>query len=171
MREIKKEKQKQKKKKRRAVERIIILILLVIILILLLFRCQKPKQENASEYEQEVNAITEIDYSKHQEALNAIVEEGKMNVNYSSTAVFDGASSLLFNIKNIKNNHHPIIFELYDENENKLYTSKLIEPGYEMNKIELDSVPDSGLHEGKLKVRYAEEGNVSAVFPISIEVK
>lgn len=170
MREIKKEKQK-KRKMRKAVDRIIILVLLIIIIILLLFRCGGARQEETSEYEQEVNAITEIDYSQYQEALNAIVEEGKMNVNYSSTAVFDGATSLLFNIKNIKNNHYPIIFELYDENEQRLYGSKRIEPGYEMNKIELDSVPAKGVHEGKLKVRYAEEGNVSAVFPIVIEVK
>ena len=169
MKEINKEKHRKKKKK--IAERITILILLVIILILLLFRCGDCKQEETSEYEQEVNAITEIDYSKNQEALNAIVEEGKMNVNYSSTAIFDGATSLLFNIKNIKNNHHPIIFELYDENDNKLYTSKWIEPGYEMNKIELENVPEKGVHEGSLKVGYTEEGNVSAVFPIVIEVK
>lgn len=169
MKEIKRE--KQKIKKRKAVERIIILVLLVIIIILLMFRCGDTKQEAPSEYEQELNAITEIDYSRYQEALNAIVEEGKMNVNYSATAVFDGTTSLLFNIKNIKNNHHPIVFELYDENEQKLYTSKQIEPGYEMNKIELDSAPAKGVHDGKLKVRYAEEGNVSAVFPLTIEVK
>ena len=36
-----------------------------------------------SEYETNVNQITEIDTSKRQEELNAIVEEGKMNVNYS----------------------------------------------------------------------------------------
>lgn len=169
MKEIKKE--KSKKRWRKAAERITILILLVIIILLLLFRCGPSEQDESSEYEQEVNAITQIDYSKHQEALNAIVEEGKMNVNYSSKAIFNGATSLMFNIKNIKNNHYPIIFELYDEDETKLYTSKMIEPGYEMSSIELEKVPAKGVHECKLKVRYAEEGNVSSVFPITIEVK
>lgn len=169
MREIKKE--KNKKKRRKMGERVTILILIVIIIFLLLFRCNSSKQDHVSEYEQEVNAITQIDYSEHQEALNAIVEEGKMNVNYSSNAIFDGATSLMFNIKNIKNNHHPIIFELYDENEDKLYASKMIEPGYEMNSIKLEKVPEKGVHECKLKVRYAAEGNVSSVFPLTIEVK
>ena len=124
-----------------------------------------------SEYETNVNQITEIDTSKRQEELNAIVEEGKMNVNYSSKAVFDGRVSETFNIKNIKNNHYPIAFELFDENGDCIYTSKKIEPGYEMNWIELDKALTKGTHECRLKVGYAEEGNVSSAFPIIIEVK
>ena len=124
-----------------------------------------------SEYETNVNQITEIDTSKRQEELNAIVEEGKMNVNYSSRAVFDGRVSETFNIKNNKNNHYPIAFELFDENGDCIYTSKKIEPGYEMNWIELDKALTKGTHECRLKVGYAEEGNVSSAFPIIIEVK
>ena len=124
-----------------------------------------------SEYETNVNQITEIDISKRQEELNAIVEEGKMNVNYSSRAVFEGRVSETFNIKNIKNNHYPIAFELFDENGDCIYTSKKIEPGYEMNWIELDKALTKGTHECRLKVGYAEEGNVSSAFPIIIEVK
>lgn len=124
-----------------------------------------------SEYENNVNQITEIDTSKRQEELNAIVEKGKMNVNYSSKAVFCGTISEVFNIKNIKNNHHPIVFELFDENGDCIYASKKIEPGYEMNQIELSKELSKGTHECKLKVGYAEEGNVSSAFPITIEVK
>lgn len=124
-----------------------------------------------SEYETNVNEITEIDTSKRQEELNAIVEKGKMNVNYSSQAVFNGTVSETFNIKNIKNNHHPIVFELFDENGDCIYASKKIEPGYEMNQIELGKELPKGTHECKLKVGYAEEGNVSSAFPITIEVK
>ena len=124
-----------------------------------------------SEYETNVNRITEIDTAKRQEELNAIVEEGKMNVNYLSKAVFRGTVSENFNIKNIKNNHYPIKFELFDENGDCIYTSKKIEPGYEMNQIELDKALSKGTHECKLKVGYAEEGNVSSAFPITIEVK
>ena len=124
-----------------------------------------------SEYETNVNQITEIDTTKRQEELNAIVEEGKMNVNYSSKAVFHGTLSENFNIKNIKNNHYPIKFELFDENGDCIYTSKKIEPGYEMNQIELDKELSKGTHECRLRVGYAEEGNVSSAFPIIIEVK
>ena len=124
-----------------------------------------------SKYESNVNQITEIDMSKRQEELNAIVEQGKMNVNYSSKAVFSGTVSQTFNIKNIKNNHHPIEFTLYDEEGDCIYQSKKIEPGYEMNQIELTKELSKGTHECKLKVGYAEEGNVTSAFPITIEVK
>lgn len=122
-------------------------------------------------YEEKVNEITEIDYSEQQDALNAIVEEGKMNVNYSSKAIFDGKVSESFNIKNILNNHHPIVFELLDESGECIYLSKKIAPGYEMSNIELDKGLPAGEHACKLKVGYVEEGNVSSVFPITIEVK
>lgn len=124
-----------------------------------------------SKYESNVNQITEIDMSKRQAELNAIVEEGKMNVNYSSKAVFSGTVSQTFNIKNIKNNHHPIVFTLYDEDGDCIYQSNKIKPGYELNQIELTKELSEGTHECKLKVGYAEEGNVTSAFPITIEVK
>ena len=124
-----------------------------------------------SQYEDNVNRIKEIDYSKRQEELNLLVEEGTMNVNYSSKAIFKGAVSESFNIKNIKNNHHPIVFELFDEDGKCIYISKKIQPGYEMNQIELKKELSKGTHECKLRVGYAEEGNVYSAFPITIEVK
>lgn len=169
MKKIKNE--KAKKRKRKVAGRITCLILVVLFVLFFLIRCAFPVPMPVSEYEQNVNAITEIDYSKQQEALNAIVEDGKMNVNYCSNAVFDGAVSQKFNIKNIRNNHYPIAFSLYDEAERCIYESKKIEPGYEMNQIELEKELSKGVHECKLKVGYAEEGNVSSAFPITIEVK
>lgn len=162
---------KQKKRKKKQIH-LIVPIMLVAICMIFLFQCANQKEQSyVAEYEKKVNEITEIDYDKQQDALNAIVEEGKMNVNYSSHAIFDGKSSEMFNIKNIKNNHYPIIFKLYDEKENCIFESKLIEPGYEMNQIELATELSKGTHECKMKVGYAQEGNVSSVFPITIEVK
>ena len=176
MKEIKKEKQRkqQERKRKRNIKRIIRRIILGILLVLLgccIYRCADKKNKPLSEYEVKVNEITDIDESKQQEQLNAIVEEGKMNVNYSSKAIFKGKVSEQFNVKNIKNNHYPIVFELYDEKGNCLFESKKIAPGYEMTKIELVQDLSKGIHECKLKVGYAEEGNVSSVFPITIEVK
>ena len=153
--------------------RYLILIGMLLIAGVLFFRsCGMLKEPlPLAAYEEKVNEITEIDYSKQQEALNAIVEEGKMNVNYSSKAIFDGKTSKSFNIKNIQNNHHPIVFELLDENDECIYLSKRIAPGYEMSSIELEKELPVGEHECKLKVGYVEEGNVSSVFPITIEVK
>lgn len=162
--------QKKKKRKTKRGRRIVVL-LLILLLIGLIFRCSIKEEKVITEYEKQVNAITEIDYSKRQEVLNMIVEEGKMNVNYQSEAVFDGLVSEKFNIKNIKNNHYPIVFELYDEEERCIYASKKIEPGYEMSSIQLAKPLSKGVHDCKLKVGYAQEGNVSSVFPIRIEVK
>lgn len=169
MKEIKQVK-KTKKEKRSLIGQIILAILIIIIL-LLSFRCGRSNAPTTAEYEKNVNAITEIDYSERQEAIDAIVEEGKMNVNYSPKAVFEGKTSVLFNVKNIKNNHAPIRFEIYDENDRCIYTSKQIEPGYEMNRVELEKELPKGIHECSIKIGYAEEGNVSSVFPLSIEVR
>ena len=173
MKEIKKEKQKQKQKKRKQKRRMrrALLALGILALCLLLFRCVGKKEETISGYETEVNEIVEIDDSLQQEKLNEIVEEGKMNVNYLAEAVFKGKVSEKFNIKNIKNNHYPIRFFLYDEAGDCLYESKKIEPGYELSKIELNKKLDKGIYACKLKVGYDQEGNVSSVFPITIEVR
>ena len=168
MKQVKKDKKKQRK--RSLIVQIILAILLLIIL-LISFRCGRSNAPAGGEYEKNVNAITEIDYSERQEAIDAIVEEGKMNVNYSPKAVFEGKTSVLFNVKNIKNNHAPIRFEIYDENDRCIYTSKQIEPGFEMNIVELAEELSKGIHECSIKIGYAEEGNVSSVFPLSIEVR
>ena len=168
MKQVKKDKKKQGK--RSLIVQIILAILLLIIL-LISFRCGRSNAPAGGEYEKNVNAITEIDYSERQEAIDAIVEEGKMNVNYSPKAVFEGKTSVLFNVKNIKNNHAPIQFEIYDENDRCIYKSKQIEPGFEMNIVELEEELSKGIHECSIKIGYAEEGNVSSVFPITIEVK
>lgn len=171
MKEIKQVKKDKENKKKRSLVGKIILAILIIIILLLSFRCGHSKEQGVSEYETNVNAITEIEYSERQEAIDALVEEGKMNVNYSPKAVFEGKASVLFNIKNIKNNHAPIVFEIYDENDQCIYKSKKIEPGYEMNRIELEKELKKGVHECTIKIGYAEEGNVSSVFPLSIEVR
>ena len=144
----------------------------VIFLFFVVVRCHSCGQELAvSEYEENVNRIEKIDASERQAELNAIVEEGKMNVNYSSKAIFDGEISESFNVKNIQNNHYPIIFEILDETGECVYVSKKIEPGYEINQIKLDRKLSKGTHECKIKVGYAEEGNVSSAFPLTLEVR
>ena len=143
----------------------------LILFFVLAFIVTGNKEKNISEYEERVNKITEIDYAERQRLVNTIVEEGTMNVNYSSKAVFQGKTSELFNIKNIENNHYPIVFEIFDENEECIYESKKIKPGFEMNSIELEKELSKGIHECKIKIGYAEEGNVSSVFPLTIEVR
>jgi len=158
----------------------IILVVLIILLVSLLARCavscQQRKMVNemedfVTEFEENVDAITEIEDAMRQEAVNAAVEEGMMHVNFSTKAYFDGKTSTKFNIKNIENNHDDIVFEIFDENEESIYKSKKIAPGYEMNCIELDKKLSKGRHECSIKIRYAVEGQVSTVFPIILIVE
>ena len=161
---------KQVKEKKGFIKTLIILVLIAII-ILLCMRCGNQRSKKPIEVEQNVNAITEIDYSDRQEYVDTKVEEGMININYLPKAIFEGKTSIKFNVKNIKNNKGPIVFEIYDEEENCIYQSKLIEPGYEMNSIKLDKPLKKGTHDCKIKVGYAEDGNVDTVFPIMIEVR
>ena len=170
--------QEQQKKKKRGNIIKIVLAVLVIIILLLVHRCanllnDKDGETNriVTEYETDVDAITKMDPAERQAAVNIAVEEGMMNVNYSADARFRGKVSESFNIRNIENNHGSILFELFDEEGECIYASKKIAPGYEMNRIELTKRLKTGTHEGTIKVRYADRGSVSAVFPITIEVK
>ena len=124
-----------------------------------------------TEYEQAVNAITEIDYEERQKELDRIVEEGMINIQYSASASFEGKVSTRFNVKNIDNNKQPIQFTLMDENGDIIYKSKQIERGYEINAIELDKELPKGTHNGKISIGYVEEGNVTSLFPITLEVR
>lgn len=128
-------------------------------------------EEPISEFAEEVNQITQIDYSERQEEVNRLVEKGKINIVYATAAVFDGKVSESFNVQNNINNHYPLVFEIFDESGNSIYKSKKIEPGYEINQIELEQELSIGTHDCKIKIGYAEEGNVSSVFPLSVEVK
>lgn len=154
-------------------ERFIIFVLCLLLLMLSVFwGFHYWKSLNTSSpYETKVDAITQIDYTKRQEAINQVVADGMINIQYSMGAVFKGKVSQSFNVKNNINNHYPLAFEIYDENGISIYQSKLIEPGYEINKIELTKPLDKGVHDCTIKIGYANAGNVSSVFPITIEVK
>ena len=172
--------QNEKNNKQNSSTTKIILVVVILILISLLARCavscQQRKMINemedfVTEFEENVDAITEIEDAMRQEAVNAAVEEGMMHVNFSTKAYFDGKTSTKFNIKNIENNHDDIVFEIFDENRESVYKSKKIAPGYEMNCIELDKKLPTGRHECAIQIQYAVEGQVSTVFPIILIVE
>ena len=127
--------------------------------------------EIVTEFEESIDAITEMEDAMKQEAVNTLVEEGMMHVNFSTKAYFDGRKSTKFNIKNIENNHDDIVFEIFDEDGESLYKSKKIPPGYEMNCIELDRELSKGRHECTIEIHYAVEGQISTVFPIILMVE
>lgn len=156
-------------------EKIVIIVLFLLLISSIIASCyfysNSKNTTVITEYEQSVNQITEIDYSKRQEELDQIVEDGMINIQYSAYASFDGKVSTSFNVKNIKNNKEPIVFSIFDENGDIIYESKKIELGYEINSIELNKELSNGIHDCKIKIGYSTEGNVASMFPITIEVK
>lgn len=162
---------KEKKEKKRGIIGKVLLVILVILLMLLAFQCgsyQKPQDDG---FETKVNEITEMEKEDRQAAVNTIVEEGKININFLPKTVFEGKTSVMFNVKNIENNHGPIEFEIFDENGESIYRSKKIAPGYEMKSIELEKELEKGMHECRIKIGYSDTGNVVSTFPLSIEVR
>lgn len=157
----------------------IILVVIILFIVSLAFSCALDyhnkktveEMEYITEFEENMNAITEIEDVLKQEEINTLVEEGMMNVNFSTKATFDGRVSKSFNIKNIENNHDSIVFEIFDKDGESIYKSKKIAPGYEMNCIELDKELPKGRHECTIEIQYAVEGHVATVFPIILIVE
>ena len=90
-------KQEQNNEKRSPATKII-LVVVILFLISLLARCAVSCQQRkivngmedfVTEFEENMNAITEIEDAMKQEAVNTLVEEGMMHVNFSTKAYFD----------------------------------------------------------------------------------
>lgn len=173
-------KQEKNKNNKRSSATKIILVVIILLIMSLGVRCAvdyynkktvEEMEEFITEFEENMNAITEIEDAMKQEEINTLVEEGMMNVNFSTKATFDGKVSKSFNIKNIENNHDSIVFEIFGEDGDSLYKSRKIAPGYEMNCIELDKKLPKGRHECTIEIQYAIEGHVATVFPIILIVE
>lgn len=121
----------------------------------------------------ELNVITAIDYNDEElkEELNQQVEDSMINIQYSLYAEFDGTDSTSFFVRNIKNNHHPIRFQIFDEEGEQIYESEEIDLGYEMTSIRLDKELEKGSHKGTIQIGYVDSGNVSSIFPIYLNIK
>lgn len=134
----------------------------------------KQQQEASSkpnELLQEVNKITEMSDEDKQAAINQLVEDSEINVTYASKAEFVGNVSTTFLVRNIENNHYPIVFEIFDEDGKSLYKSEPIGLGYEVTAISFDEPLSVGVHNCKISIGYDGQGNVNSVFPLQITVK
>ena len=140
---------------------IIILILLTVVIV---FAYEK------NDNEAEAVAIKTTDYDEIKEQLNKEVEEGKINVQYQLYNEFDGKESVDFLVRNNANNHFPIKFNIYDEDQRKIYVSPELELGYEINEIVLEKQLSRGEHDCQIEISYVSEGNVTSRFPLKINV-
>lgn len=174
------DRKEEQRNKKHSLATKIILVVVILLIMSLGVRCAvdyhnkktvEEMEKFITEFEENMNVITEIEDAMKQEAVNTLVEEGMMNVNFSTKATFDGRVSKSFNVKNIENNHDDIVFEIFDEKGESIYKSKKIAPGYEMNCIELDKELPKGRHECTIEIQYAVEGHVATIFPIVIDVE
>ncbi|MBQ6685523.1 MAG: hypothetical protein IJM99_05370 [Firmicutes bacterium] len=165
------EKQNERNNNKKLIIIIILLLILLLGAVFMLLMDKPPVEEEEDRLAAEINKITEISYEERQAAIDKIVADSMININYQSGAVFNGKVSESFCVKNIENNHDSIKFTIYDENGELIYTSDAIPQGYELTSIELDKELPKGTHECKISIGYVSKGNVSGYYPLNIEVK
>lgn len=169
-----KEKENKNKGKKRLVVVIIVLIILWLFTVVLgvgLFLRNNDgddKPDHDSDFDQGMEKILEIDPAERKAYLDKLVADGQININYSPSAKFEGKKSTAICVRNIDNNKDNIIFKLYDEDGNEIYTSKEIQRGYECTSITLDKALPKGEHNGKISIGYVSGGNVTSMFPITL---
>lgn len=125
---------------------------------------------NKSVYETGVNNIKKISLEERQAQLDKIVEDGMININYTSSIKVSNGISEDFNIKNIENNKYPIKFKIKDPSNEIVYESDLIDLGYELNGISLPIDLPKGEYKFRIIIGYDVEGNVESSFPLNVEV-
>ena len=159
------------KQKRITATLIAVIALLILLVVLLLLRPWETKSKgNTGQLIESVNQIVEMPDEDKQAAINELVAENEINISYETHPIFVGDTSKNFRVRNIPNNHYPIVFKLYDENGKLIYESDLIDPGYEVLGISLDRTLELGEHKMSINIGYYGEGNVQSTFPIIVTV-
>lgn len=138
--------QNNKKKKR---NKIITFIIMLLLLLLLLTRCcsscsnMTPSDISQGEIEwNQPRASRDL-----QAEIDKAVEQGMFNVFMNTNVVFkDGNSKGNMMIQNIDTNVYPMYVEIYN-NDNLLYKSDIIDPGYKIEEAKLDTVLSKGTYD------------------------
>ena len=164
---MKNENSRKQSKKNRNLRMLAIILLLLSILLFLFISCEARNGAN----DDSLDKIVEMSDEELQAELNRRVEAGMINIQYQSSAVFDGDVSVSFNVKNATNNHGSLKFTILDESERTIYESQEIPPGYEINEIKLKKSLSKGTHNCRIIIGYAVDGAVSSSFPLSVEVR
>lgn len=126
------------------------------------------KDDNS--FDPNVNQITEMSKEDRKAALDEMVAEGMISINYQPTAIFDDVTSESFKVSNIENNKYPIAFTISDQDGETVYESDLIDLGYELTSITLDKSYPKGNYDWRIVIGYAGEGNVSSSFPLKVTI-
>ena len=138
--------QNNKKKKR---NKIVVVIIMLILLILLLSRCcSSCSYMSPSDISQGGIEWNQPKASRDLQAeIDKAVEQGMFNVFMNTNIVFkDGQSKGNLLIQNAETNTYPMYVEIYN-NDNLLYKSDIIEPGYKIEEAKLDTVLSKGTYD------------------------
>lgn len=138
--------QNNKKKKR---NKIIAFLIILLLLLLLLTRCcsscsnMTPSDISQGEIEwNQPRASRDL-----QAEIDKAVEQGMFNVFMNTNIVFqDGNSKGNMMIQNIDTNVYPMYVEIYND-DNLLYKSDIIDPGYKIEEAKLDTALSKGTYD------------------------
>lgn len=138
--------QEEKKPRGGLAFKAVVVVLLVAIVTLLALRqfAPAPAEEDwrlERELTAELGILPGMTEEEIQDALNRKVAEGMLNVSMNPTPIFpDGKSPGNLRIQNIEGNRYSITVTLVrSDTEEAILTTKLIDPGYYVENIKLDT--------------------------------
>ena len=146
----KKQEALRRKKRRR---RLLILVLALLLLLAVLGGAAGYlilRQKSFDKYEFDTDAmagrIQQMTQEEIQAELNRVVEEGMFNISIASAILFNGPDGEgEARIENIAANRYHMQVDIFlDDTGEKVYSSKLIKPGYSIKNIRLDKALDPG---------------------------
>lgn len=137
--------QNNKKKKRNKIIAFLIILLLLLLLTRCCSSCSNMTPSDISQGEIEWNqprASRDL-----QAEIDKAVEQGMFNVFMNTNIVFqDGNSKGNMMIQNIDTNVYPMYVEIYND-DNLLYKSDIIDPGYKIEEAKLDTALSKGTYD------------------------
>ena len=149
-----KRKKRKKRKKKSALKPILIVILIAVLIGagIYVWNAFFREKDEYERYQFDTEAmegrIAQMTEEEIQEELNRVVEEGMFNISIASSIVFDPKTGEgEARIENIAANHYHMQVDItLDDTGETVYSSKLIKPGYSIEKIKLDKKLAPGVY-------------------------
>jgi len=139
---------KKKKKSRKAIILLIVLLLLFLIglAVFLVIDLNRDYERYVFDTDAMAGRIQMMTEEEIQAELNRVVEEGMFNISIASSIVFDSPTDKgEARIENIAaNNYHMKVEIRLDDTGETVYESRLIQPGYSIEKIALSKRLEPG---------------------------
>ncbi len=151
--------------------KVVIILILILLFLLLLVRFLGKKETG------EIGGVTlgVIDLPSDfdvQSYVNSIVEEGMFQVFINTNIILDGNNKANLLIQNSEKNKYPAFVEFItdDENQELLYKSSVISPGYKIETAELPNDLADGIHPCKAYFHLLDDAG-KEVNKVAVNVK